>query len=251
MQRKGANSPQKVPADILCALNKGTLETASLSEALAVDFGQLLQFIAPSIPTSALPSLQAGTGVVQRMKNAAHIALAHGIKWQEWANHPADTVRGWAAYMLAALPNIEWGERLHMIQPLAADQHFGVREWAWLALRPHFIAALPEALTILVPWTHHEDANIRRFASEISRPRGVWCTHIPLLKQKPWLALPLLEPLYTDSSRYVQNSVANWLNDAGKHQPEWVENLCTGWQEKSNHSATQYICRRALRHQLK
>jgi len=88
---------------------------------------------------------------------------------------------------------------------------------------------------------------VRRFASEALRPRGVWCAHIAALKQQPQRAMPILSALRDDPSIYVQDSVANWLNDASKDQPEWARSVCRQWLAEAPSVATRRICHRGLR----
>jgi len=60
--------------------------------------------------------------------------------------------------------------------------------------------------------------------------------------------LQLREPCRRDESRYVQDSVANWLNDAARSRPEWVMEVCRGWlRNYPDNSACCYIVKRAQR----
>lgn len=247
MTRKGYSKRSAIPPEILDQLNRGVMETATLAEGLAVDFTILLHSIAPSL--KAKHTIDPKVGFVTRMSHAATILLNElGPKsLKSWIRHPSDTVRGWAAYMIAALPDLPIQERLRQIRPLADDPHFGVREWAWIAVRNQIAAELPIALKQLTEWSHDTSTNIRRFASESTRPRGVWCAHIGPLKEKPKLGLPILEPLKADPTKYVQDSVANWLNDASKSDADWVQNLCRTWLKQSPTPHTARICQRALR----
>ena len=237
LPRKGARSTISVDKEILSQLNAGLIETASLSEGLVVDFNLL----AKNVGIKAKPLQE--KGVVKRMEEMA----SYISSWEKYLYHTSDTVRGWAAYSLKHDPKMTFEEKVNAIKPLAADAHFGVREWAWLALRPPLILNLDLAFEVLLPWTTHEDPNLRRFASEITRPCGVWCAHIPTLKQNPELGRLLLENLKSDPSRYVQNSVGNWLNDAAKSNPDWVRNIAKRWSKESQSKETVYILKRGLR----
>jgi 3-methyladenine DNA glycosylase AlkC len=248
-KRKGAVRIADIPPDILAPLNAGTLETATLAESLAVDFRTLLKAAAPELKPAEVERLVPSAGVTERMRMAGAILFdrfgANG--YQRFATHPSDTVRGWGAYLLAADTAVKLKTRLERIRMLAADPHFGVREWAWLAVRPAVAAELPAAIKLLTPWTRDRAEGVRRFATEVTRPRGVWCVHLDSLKQDPEPGLPLLEPLRADPHKYVQDSVANWLNDASKTRPDWVTDLCERWLAESASPHTARICQRARR----
>ncbi|HLO75943.1 MAG TPA: DNA alkylation repair protein [Magnetospirillum sp.] len=232
---------------MLAQLNAGTAETLTLPECLAVDFAALMAAACPQVDAAPLRAA-AGEGVTRRMALAAQLALdaMGGAAVVELAAHASDTVRGWAAYGIGLLPHLTLEERLVMIRPLADDPHFGVREWAWLGIRAHVAAEPLRALDLLSPWTAETSAYLRRFASEATRPRGVWCAHVAALRTDPAPGLAVLDPLRGDPERYVQDSVANWLNDAGKDHPDWVRGVCARWSD-GGAKASAYIVKRAMR----
>lgn len=240
----------RIPADILDDLNAGTRQTANLAEGLAVDFVALMAAAVPDVPEEAHVRLTVGSpSITQRMRIAGELLLEHvGLGGLDaLIDHRSDTVRGWAAYMVGLAPGLSLAERFTLIRPLAGDAHFGVREWAWMPLRQHIAADVGRAIRLLEPWVHEESANLRRFAVEATRPRGVWTEHITELKENPRLGLPLLKPLRADPTKYVQDSVSNWLNDAAKSNPDWVRDLVDGWADGCDDRNTLRICRRAVR----
>ncbi len=259
-KRKGAKSVKEIPPDILKQLNNGTLETANLVEWLAIDQQQLLQhFLHQTGYTQAYTAILNRIAALKKQTfNTVNEAIGKGLldianehKDQKLvthaANHTADLVRCWAAYMIGQNEKKVLAERIKAIALLAADSHFGVREIAWLAIRPDLAKNIDESIVFLTTWAKDKNENIRRFASEATRPRGVWCEHIDVLKQHPEKALPILEPLKSDPAKYVQDSVGNWLNDASKTQPEFVSDLCKRWAIISPTKETAYIIKKALR----
>ncbi len=249
--RKGASRIKAVPPDVLDALERGELQSATLAECLALDQARLLRAVFPDLTPEAAAQVEAAgqSGILKRMAGIGAVLLAQlgpaGIA--RCQGHPSDTVRGWACFMAGRQPGLGLAQRLAAIRPLADDPHFGVREWAWMAVRPYLAEDLDSSIALLAGWTASPAERLRRFASEALRPRGVWCAHITALKQNPQQALPVLEPLKADSSAYVQDSVANWLNDAAKDNPDWVRALCRRWQRDEPATATRRICNRAQR----
>jgi 3-methyladenine DNA glycosylase AlkC len=261
LKRKGSPTTAGVPAAVRQLLDTGRIETVNLSEWLIVDQLRLAERVFTENDLSdALPELRRRLAALDRptapkrleavgrvLVEALPGARAFGRVHTALLAHASDIVRAWAAYMVGFHPGFSLAERLRRIRPMAADTNMSVREVAWFALREHIAADLSEALDQLTPFTQETDASLRRFASEATRPRGVWCRHIQALKENPAQGLPILEPLRSDASKYVRDSVGNWLNDASKSQPDWVRAVCSRWSRESDTDATAYIVRRALR----
>lgn len=235
-KRKGARSVKTVDKKILKQLNEGLIETVNMVEMLAMDFHALAK------NTGITSEKCTDAGVVKKMQFYG----SRTKDWKKYASHTSDTVRGFAAYALATAKDLSLEEKLTAMKTFADDTHFGVREWAWIAIRPEVSNNLKASIKVLEKWSKAESENVRRFASEVLRPRGVWCSHINELKQKPELAVKILKNLNSDGSKYVRDSVGNWLNDAAKTQPKWVKTLCAEWK-KSKNSHTDYIIKKALR----
>lgn len=258
--RKGAARIALIPHEVLQALNGGQIPTANLNEFLAIDLALLAPEVAFDIGLEpAHERLQDTLAMLGSFKPLRrHALVAHALYDMaagsadpnavaaRLISHPSDVARCWACDWVR---HSSWplARQLQAQLRFAADPHFGVREMAWAAVREEVIADLDAALALLQTWVLDADENVRRFASELTRPKGVWCAPIRALQTEPQRALPLLEPLRADPSRYVQNSVANWLNDASKTQGPWVEALCTRWLAESPCEATRFIVRRARR----
>lgn len=104
----------------------------------------------------------------------------------------------------------------------------------------------------LLIWSQSSNEHLRRLASEGVRPKLPWAKHLPWVGENPEWVRPIIEHLLADSSRYVQKSVANLLNDLSKTQPEWLLNNATLWLKQStNKAVTQWIIKHALRTLLK
>ncbi|GCL48177.1 MULTISPECIES: DNA alkylation repair protein [Microcystis] len=259
--RKGYPRKSEIPEEVLIVLNQGKIETVNLVEWLAIDLPVLLRNILTEIGwEKQIGSLYEQSlklqdqGITKRLKGIGEM-LFQSLEKEEnrteifeiLANHTSDMVRAWAAFSIAANQTLSLRQRLEIMVRFAADGSVSVRECAWYALRPYLVEDLAHSFDLLTEWVKDQDPNIRRCAVEATRPRGVWCKHIPTLKEKPETGLTILEFVRSDSSNYVQRSVANWLNDASKSCPDWVINTCKRWQNESPTKETYWIVKHAFR----
>lgn len=98
-------------------------------------------------------------------------------------------------------------------------------EWA---VRP-FLNRWPDmTLARMEGWAGHRSYHVRRLVSEGTRPRLPWGQAVGLGLED---ALPLLDVLHSDTTRYVTRSVANHLNDITKKDPDLVLERLAAWQD--------------------
>lgn len=256
LKRKGPRSFKDLDKTVLEHLNKGNIQTANLIEWLAVDQLILLKNILTnlgkldwydnfyeSISAQQKPSANSNTKIIGH----TFLQLTNDQNIIDYlSNHISDVPRCWAAHWLG-IKETKIHKNLEVILPFAADSHFGVREVAIFASKNTIIDNLDIAIDILSKWIFSKEENIRRFAVETTRPIGVWTKKIDKLKESPEKAITILEPLKSDDSKYVRDSVGNWLNDASKTRPDWVIKLCNKWREQSPTKETEYIIKKALR----
>lgn len=248
-----------IPPDVRERLSNARESSRTLSELLAIDFAAYLRAIEPRLSLDGAHAVQNAGGIIKKLIEASRVVCEEigDAAIQTFAQHPTDLARGIAAYMMghSAMQQADLRQSklglsqsksglsharhaidrvLHDVWALADDAHSGVREWAWMGIRPVLALDIKHTIRTFDPWIHHQSPNIRRFASEATRPRGVWCTHIALLRTDPSLGLPLLEPLRADTTKYVQDSVSNWLNDASKDDAIFVRGVAQRWTEQAD-----------------
>lgn len=256
LDRKGPRSFKDLNPEVLEYLNAGKIETKNLMEWLSADQLVLLKVVLSELGKEDWFSMFDVAVNAQKKPTANSNTKVIGEVFAEMTNdvavyeqlksHQSDIVRCWACWG-ESLQHDDLEELLSEMKYYAADTHFGVREVVIFATKERMIADLEKAIGILIPWTLDKDENIRRFALEALRPVGVWVKKIAKFQEQPELGLPLLEPLKSDASKYVRDSVGNWLNDASKSQPDFVVATCKRWKQESDTKETAYIIKKALR----
>ena len=75
--RKGAVRAADIPADVLQALSRGEMPSATLAECMALDQGALMRAVFPSLSAPALKAVDAACtlGVLKRMGRVGAMLL--------------------------------------------------------------------------------------------------------------------------------------------------------------------------------
>ncbi|TXC82005.1 DNA alkylation repair protein [Luteibaculum oceani] len=122
---------------------------------------------------------------------------------------------------------------------------------AEFAVRPFIEKDPDQAFSKLLEYTKSDNEHLRRWASEGTRPRLPWGSNLTPVINNPNLTRPILENLKNDSSKYVQKSVANHLNDFSWTNPGFFYQIIEAWNRNSPPENTQWIIKHALRSEIK
>lgn len=114
------------------------------------------------------------------------------------------------------------------------------------AIRPFLNAVPAQTLAVLSEWARDENYHVRRLVSEGTRPKLPWGMKVGLDVTE---AVPLLDALHGDNTRYVTRSVANHLNDIAKSDPALVVETLKRWQAAGTQTEAEleWMTRHALR----
>lgn len=133
---------------------------------------------------------------------------------------------------------------------LAALRQITMRFSAEDAIR-YFLRDFPdETLKSLEKLSGDRHYHVRRLCSEGTRPTLPWSQKIGL---PVTTAIPILDKLFADSTRYVVRSVANHLNDISKLDPDLAIATLARWKKSARQEPAEmdYLIRHALRSLIK
>ncbi|MEP5428652.1 MAG: DNA alkylation repair protein [Flavobacteriaceae bacterium] len=117
-------------------------------------------------------------------------------------------------------------------------------------IRPYLEVYPKHTLKVMETWSKDKNKHVRRLSSEGLRPRLPWASKLDGFVQDPSPILPILENLKDDTSKYVQTSVANCINDILKDNPQIAKTLIERWALNATKEC-KWIIKHALRNLLK
>jgi 3-methyladenine DNA glycosylase AlkC len=115
------------------------------------------------------------------------------------------------------------------------------------AIRPLLAHKTKETMKIMLKWSKDENVHVRRLASEGVRIALPW-------SKKLYNAIDdfenykiILSNLKNDTSKFIQKSVGNNLNDLYKEFPDKANEIIKEWNEDNPSKATLWIINHGLR----
>lgn len=152
----------------------------------------------------------------------------------------------WPVGLAVALRGVDEGSAESFDGAMEVLRELTPRMTSEFAIRPLLRHDLDRGLEHLLSWTADQDWNVRRLASEGSRPLLPWAERIPRLVTDPSPTLPILDALFDDPEESVRRSVANHLNDHSRAHSAFAVAAARGWLVRGGDGAER-TARHAMR----
>lgn len=138
----------------------------------------------------------------------------------------------------------------HYDASVAAIEELTRRHTGEYAIRPYIASRPEQTCQIMQTWARSPNVHVRRLASEGLRPRLPWSKRLSLFLDDPEPVFEVLETLKDDTSRFVQKSVANNVNDYLKDNRPAAMQLLRRWSQEPT-PQRRWTIRHALRNEIK
>ncbi|MCL2178714.1 MAG: DNA alkylation repair protein [Proteobacteria bacterium] len=115
------------------------------------------------------------------------------------------------------------------------------------AIRPLLTNKPGETIKEVIQWSKDKNVHVRRLASEGMRIRLPWAKKLYVAIDDFENYKIILTNLKNDTSKFVQKSVGNNLNDLYKEFPEKAKEIIKEWDKENPTKETQWIIKHGLR----
>ncbi len=119
------------------------------------------------------------------------------------------------------------------------------------AMRPLFLKDRKTVLKKVKKWSKDKNVHLRRLSSECLRIRLPWAKKSYIFIENFESCKEILFNLRNDTSKFVQKSVGNNLNDLYKECPEKAEEIINEWKMNNPTKETEWIINHGLRSKKK
>ncbi len=120
-------------------------------------------------------------------------------------------------------------------------QDFTKRHTGEFAIRPLLVADTELTMAKMLGWSRDDNVHVRRLASEGVRIYLPWAKKTDAALKDFATYKSILTNLKDDSSRFVQKSVGNNLNDLYKYDRKLAEEIIQGWREEELSASARWI----------
>ncbi|MDL2229712.1 DNA alkylation repair protein, partial [Treponema sp. OttesenSCG-928-L16] len=119
------------------------------------------------------------------------------------------------------------------------------------AMRPLLLKDRKNVFRRVKKWSKDKNVHLRRLSSECLRIRLPWSSKIYVSIEEFESYKEILFNLRNDTSKFVQKSVGNNINDLYKEFPEKAEEIISEWRASGPTKETEWIINHGLRSERK